>query len=104
MRRQGGGAIVNISSGTSRIVIPGVGAYSATKSALNMMSQVARAELAVDGISVSVVYPNVTETEFFDVLRAGEATRPGGHSAESVAELILGVVRDGTAEVYAAHP
>jgi short-subunit dehydrogenase len=104
MRRQGGGAIVNVSSGTSRIVIPGVGAYSATKSALNMVSQVARAELAVDGISVSVVYPNVTTTEFFDVLRAGASTSPGGHSAESVAELILDVVRDGSAEAFAAYP
>jgi NAD(P)-dependent dehydrogenase (short-subunit alcohol dehydrogenase family) len=108
MRRQGiGGAIVNVSSGTSRIVIPGVGAYSATKSALNMMSQVARAELAVDGISVSVVYPNVTTTEFFDALRAGAPTqpsRPGGQTAESVAELILDVVRDGSAEAFAAYP
>jgi short-subunit dehydrogenase len=106
MRRQGGGAIVNISSGTSRIVIPGVGAYSATKSALNMLSQVARAELAVDGISVSVVYPNVTATEFFDVLRAGPtgaSSRPGA-PAESVAELILDVVRDGSAEAFAARP
>jgi short-subunit dehydrogenase len=106
MRRQGGGAIVNVSSGTSRIVIPGVGAYSATKSALNMVSQVARAELAVDGINVSVVYPNVTTTEFFDVLRAG-TPRPGGHgghTAESVAELILDVVRNGSAEAFAAYP
>ncbi len=38
MRRQGGGAIVNINSMTSRMVLPGVGAYSATKSALNMLS------------------------------------------------------------------
>jgi short-subunit dehydrogenase len=104
MRRQGGGAIVNVSSGTSRIVIPGVGAYSATKSALNMLSQVARAELAGDGISVSVVYPNVTTTEFFDVLRAGRPSRPSGHTAESVAELILDVVRDGRAEAFAAYP
>jgi short-subunit dehydrogenase len=104
MRRHGGGAIVNISSGTSRIVIPGVGAYSATKSALNMLSQVARAELAGDGISVSVVYPNVTTTEFFDVLRAGPSSRPDGHTAESVAELILDVVRDDGAEAFAAYP
>ena len=34
MRRQGGGAIVNVSSMTSRMVLPGAGAYSATKSAL----------------------------------------------------------------------
>jgi len=38
MRRQGGGAIVNVSSMTSRMVLPGVGGYSATKAALNMLS------------------------------------------------------------------
>ena len=59
MRRQGRGVIVNVSSATSRMVLPGVGAYSATKSALNMLSDVARGELAADGIVVSVVYPSV---------------------------------------------
>ena len=42
MRRQGGGAIVNVSSMTSRMVLPGAGAYSATKAALTMLSQVAQ--------------------------------------------------------------
>src|SRR5450759_5683622 len=71
MRRQGGGAIVNVSSMTSRMVLPGVGGYSATKSALNMLSQVARRELASDGIVVSLVYPSVTATEFHQSLAAG---------------------------------
>jgi len=35
MRDGGGGAIVNVSSGSSRTVLPGVGAYAATKAALN---------------------------------------------------------------------
>jgi hypothetical protein len=39
MRAQREGAIVNISSGTTRRVIPGVGAYAATKSALNMRGE-----------------------------------------------------------------
>ena len=46
MRNQGKGMIVNVSSGTSRMVLPGVGAYAVTKLALNMLSQVAREELA----------------------------------------------------------
>jgi NADP-dependent 3-hydroxy acid dehydrogenase YdfG len=63
MRSQGGGAIVNVSSMTSRMVLPGVGGYSATKSGLNMLSAVARRELAGDGIAVSTVFPAVTATE-----------------------------------------
>src|SRR4051812_39432512 len=78
MRRQGGGTIVNISSGTSRMVLPGVGAYAATKSALNMLSLVAREELAPDGIIVSVVYPSITNTEFHDKLRAGSVPLGAG--------------------------
>jgi NADP-dependent 3-hydroxy acid dehydrogenase YdfG len=40
MRAQGEGRIVNVSSGTTRTAMPGVGAYAATKSALNMLSTV----------------------------------------------------------------
>lgn len=107
MRKQGGGAIVNISSGTTRMVIPGVGAYAATKAALNMLSLVARAELAAEGIVVSVVYPSITATEFHETLRAGsfDPSRAPmkAHTAESVAEAILGAVRSGEAEVILAH-
>ena len=104
MRRQGAGVIVNVSSMTSRMVLPGVGGYSATKSALNMLSQVARRELAPDGIVVSIVYPSVTATEFHSSLAAG--ARVGGDSwavradsAESVAEAIVGVIGSGEEEI-----
>jgi Short-chain dehydrogenases of various substrate specificities len=104
MRRQGGGAIVNVSSMTSRMVLPGVGGYSATKSALNMLSQVARRELAPDGIVVSIVYPSVTATEFHQSLAAGGRVGGGSwtpkpHSAESVAEAILGAIQSGDEEI-----
>jgi short-subunit dehydrogenase len=104
MRKQGGGAIVNVSSMTSRMVLPGVGGYSATKAALNLLSQVARRELAPDGIVVSVVYPAVTATEFHQSLAAGGRVGGGSwapkpHSAEYVAEAILGVIGSGEEEV-----
>jgi short-subunit dehydrogenase len=104
MRAQGAGAIVNVSSGTSRMTLPGVGAYAATKSALNMLSDVARAELADDGIVVSNVLPFVTTTEFHDTLRAG--AMPAGRKLpfepdppEKVAEVILGLIESGEREV-----
>lgn len=102
MRRQGGGAIVNISSGTTRTILPGLGAYAATKSALNMLSLVAREELASDGIVVSLVYPWVTATEFHQSLRAGRVLGAGRltpHSAEHVARAIVCAIRGGEAEV-----
>jgi len=104
MRKQGGGAIVNVSSMTSRMVLPGVGGYSATKSALNMLSAVARKELAPDGIVVSIVYPAVTATEFHQSLAAGGMVGGGSrsvtpHTAEFVAEAILGLIASGEEEV-----
>ena len=50
MRSRSAGSIVNVSSATSLRVFPGLGGYSATKAALNMISQVARLELAGSGV------------------------------------------------------
>jgi NAD(P)-dependent dehydrogenase (short-subunit alcohol dehydrogenase family) len=102
MRRQGAGAIVNVSSNTTRMVLPGVGPYSASKCALNQVSATARAEWAADGIVVSLVYPNVTATEFHSALRAGEI-RGGGRFVpqppELVADAILQAIKTGEADV-----
>ena len=80
MREQGGGTIVNISSGTTRMVLPGVGAYASTKSALNMLSQVARAEFAADKVNVTLICPYITTTEFHDVLRDGSPAGLGSRA------------------------
>jgi len=101
MRSVGGGAIVNISSGSTRRVLPGVGPYAATKSALNTLTEVARTELAHDNIAVSLVVPGVTKTAFHDVLRAGSADLAHAPkcSPEQVADAVLGVIESGAAEV-----
>jgi short-subunit dehydrogenase len=64
MRRQGGGAVMNVSSGTALMYLPNNGAYSAMKRALVSISLTAREELKQDGIVVSVVYPYITLTDF----------------------------------------
>jgi NAD(P)-dependent dehydrogenase (short-subunit alcohol dehydrogenase family) len=98
MRARGAGAIVNVSSGTTRLAPPGVGGYAATKAALNMLTDVARKELAADGIAVSLVVPSITATEF-----AGGRFLPGGqlppgmvaHTPEYVGRIILRALRTG---------
>ena len=60
MRARGSGRIVDISSGTTRMALPGVGAYAATKAAVNMLTAVARRELEADGIAVSLLLPSIT--------------------------------------------
>jgi len=107
MRARGAGAIVNVGSNTTRMTIPGVGAYSSTKSALDQLSATARAEWAADGIAVSLVVPSVTATEFHQALRAG-SFRGGGHvqahPPELVAEAIRRAIETGDAEVFPIPP
>ncbi|MFB9832635.1 SDR family oxidoreductase [Actinoallomurus acaciae] len=99
MREQRFGRIVNISSGTTRRVATGAGAYAATKSAVNMISAVLREELAGDGIAVSLLLPSVTATEFGNgIFRIGGATpRPGMvvHHPDYVAAVVLRLLRTG---------
>lgn len=64
MRRQSGGVIINISSGTSMMDIPNIGPYSSLKRALNGLSLTAREELEKDSIKVCLVYPYITQTNF----------------------------------------
>jgi NADP-dependent 3-hydroxy acid dehydrogenase YdfG len=98
MREQGFGRIVNISSGTTRRVAVGVGAYASTKAAVNMLSEVMRQELACDGIAVSLLLPSITATEFGDgMFTLGASPRPGmvAHSPDYVAGVILRLLRTG---------
>ena len=111
MREQGGGAIVNISSGTALMYAPGLSGYSATKRALTGLSLTARGELKSDNIVVSVVYPYVTKSDFYKNLISGEpkpktadeyvAGRAPADSSEYVAELIMEVIKTGEPEIFA---
>lgn len=71
MREAGGGRIINISSLGGRMAFPFGGLYSASKFALEALSDALRMELAPFNIHVSVVEPGPVSTEFFDV--AGQA-------------------------------
>ncbi|WP_067899722.1 SDR family oxidoreductase [Nocardia vaccinii] len=98
MREQRFGRIVNISSGTTRRVATGYGAYAATKSAVNMLSAVLRDELAADGVAVSLLLPSITATEFGDgMFQLGVSPRPGmvPHHPDYVASVVLRLLRTG---------
>lgn len=64
MRRQGSGAIVQMSSMGGRFSFPGVGAYSATKFALEGLSEALAEEVSPHGIRVLVVEPGAFRTGF----------------------------------------
>jgi NAD(P)-dependent dehydrogenase (short-subunit alcohol dehydrogenase family) len=65
MRKAGGGSIINISSINGIKAFPGMGLYSASKAAQQMLSQVMAMEIAADNIRVNSILPGLVEdTEF----------------------------------------
>jgi NAD(P)-dependent dehydrogenase (short-subunit alcohol dehydrogenase family) len=64
MRSQGHGRIVQCSSGLGLVTIPWRGAYSATKFALEAISDTMRVELRGTGIRVVLIEPGPITTEF----------------------------------------
>jgi short-subunit dehydrogenase len=64
MRKAGGGTIINISSVAGHVPVPYMGAYSATKFALNAIGKAARVELQRDNIKVLTVCPGYVQTDF----------------------------------------
>jgi short-subunit dehydrogenase len=111
MRQTGGGLIINISSMVSKMFLPGLGGYAATKAALNLLSGTARAELAPENIRVVTMFPRMTATDFgknsIGDARMRERQRTSGFrpgiivdSGEQVAERILMAARNEPAEQY----
>ncbi|PXW19201.1 SDR family oxidoreductase [Pantoea sp. JKS000250] len=106
MRRQGAGRIINVSSGATLATYPGSAAYTSSKAGLNMLSGVARLELAEAGITVSTVYPFMTRSEFYQSVKSGqeaaiaqaEQSAAFAHAPERVAEKILAMVESGEAK------
>ena len=64
MREREDGTIVNVSSVAGRLAAPGMGAYSASKHAVEGYSDSLRVEVEPFGVDVSVVQPGPVATEF----------------------------------------
>jgi short-subunit dehydrogenase len=116
MRSGGGGLILNISSMVSKMNIPGLSAYAATKAALNLISGTARRELEAENIRVVTIFPRTTATDFGkhalgdQHLRQRQRSSASAHvvvdSPEFVAEKILEAARNEPVEQYMeeGHP
>jgi len=72
MRARGNGWIVNVSSVAGLLAAPGFGYYSATKFAIEAVTDALRAEVAEQGISVLAVEPGAFRTNAY----AGFANEP----------------------------
>jgi NAD(P)-dependent dehydrogenase (short-subunit alcohol dehydrogenase family) len=63
--RDGGGVIVNISSATALVGMPGLAVYSATKGAIIATTRVIAAEYASKGVRANVICPGGIETPIY---------------------------------------
>ena len=76
MRKAGGGSIINISSINGIKAFPGMGIYSASKAAQQMLSQVMAMEVAEDNIRVNSILPGLVEDTEFLFQEIGEENLP----------------------------
>jgi NAD(P)-dependent dehydrogenase (short-subunit alcohol dehydrogenase family) len=72
MKSRGGGSIINISSIAGISPDPGLGMYSISKAALNMLTKVTAKEWGVDGIRVNAICPGLIKTKFSEALWQNE--------------------------------
>ncbi|MCP9767715.1 glucose 1-dehydrogenase [Lacihabitans sp. LS3-19] len=68
MKNRGGGSIINISSIAGTTPDPGLGMYSVSKAALNMLTKVLAKEWGQDGIRVNALSPGLIKTKFSQAL------------------------------------
>lgn len=91
LRKRGGGYIINISSLAGKNAFAGGGAYCASKSALNALSEVLMQELRYDDIRVTYVMPGSVATGF-----SGDDESHGADwkvSSDEVAAVVLDLLR-----------
>jgi NAD(P)-dependent dehydrogenase (short-subunit alcohol dehydrogenase family) len=111
MRESGGGVIVNIGSLAGRIGMPFQGVYSATKFALEGLTEALRQEVAGFGVRVSLIAPGDTATPVVENrVRTAAALDPASPYAADFARVVAMYEKDeragappgGVAELAAA--
>jgi NAD(P)-dependent dehydrogenase (short-subunit alcohol dehydrogenase family) len=102
MSAAGSGTIINVSSGARTQAVPGLGAYTAAKGAIEALTKTLALELAPHGVTVNAVAPGATDTPMNGhaytpaVRRTYEERIPLGRiaTADEVADVVLFLATD----------
>jgi NAD(P)-dependent dehydrogenase (short-subunit alcohol dehydrogenase family) len=104
MLAQGGGAIVNTSSGAGLVATPGLSPYCASKHGILALTKTAAVENARRGVRVNAICPGSTDTPMLrailetgpEVERMVRTSQPGGRlgDADEVAEAAVWLCSD----------
>jgi NAD(P)-dependent dehydrogenase (short-subunit alcohol dehydrogenase family) len=95
MIRRKRGTIVNILTVGSHVSFPNMGSYCASKGALHLLTQSARAELGFCGVAVVGVYPPAVDTRM-----SRHVPPPNKIAPHEVAAAIVSGLRDGREDIY----
>jgi len=93
MRNRGAGKIVNIGSVSGRVGFPGLGPYSASKFAVEGLSESLRLELLTFGIHVVLLEPGAYRTDIWDKGLSSFAADPASPYQTMVQNVLKEVVR-----------
>jgi NAD(P)-dependent dehydrogenase (short-subunit alcohol dehydrogenase family) len=93
MRRQRSGLLIHVSSGAGRVTVPAMGAYCASKFALEAIADAYRFELLPFGIESVLVEPGIYRTPIFDkLMQPADAQRLSEYGPDAkYADRVLGV-------------
>jgi NAD(P)-dependent dehydrogenase (short-subunit alcohol dehydrogenase family) len=100
MLRSGRGRIVNVGGAAGRSTLPMYGALSASKAALDAVTDALRMELVHQGVPVSYIEPGGLATSFFDT--AADAARRDGYAGSPETQAIYTRAIDAAATELAA--
>jgi short-subunit dehydrogenase len=106
MRELGAGVIVNLASMAAMLPIRGSSFYGAAKAGLAMASEIARIELAADGVRVVTVYPGPIASGLERHARSQvepswiARTLPTGEAAPLAARIVRAIERRASRVVY----
>ncbi|MDZ4235571.1 MAG: SDR family oxidoreductase [Dietzia sp.] len=103
LRRQGSGAIVNMSSVMGRKAFARFGSYAIVMHAVSAFSDALRQEVAGSGIRVSVIHPALTATDLLREVDEAQMPAPFRHmtplASERVARAVVAATHRGTRRV-----
>ncbi len=94
LKKNGGGAIVNLLSVASLVNFPLLGTYSASKAALYSLTQGVRAELAAEGTKVIGIFPGPIDTDMAKGIEMDKA------SPDEIAQGTLKAIENGQEDVF----
>jgi short-subunit dehydrogenase len=92
MIERGRGDVVNVSSMGVHLVAFGVGAYSASKAALELFTEALYVELPGTGVRAHLVIPGTTVTEFSTPREGNDPPLPPGPTAATPEEVAAAIV------------